>query len=148
MHRAHQNTMQMERDLFLLTPRHKSLVLSLPVGAIGELLCSAQEILSLLPQERPQPEIAFDLEGVGALLHPLSLLPDQLQDVLEMAGRTRSASRATGMEAAGWRLVVAGRGLAWLEVKVWRGESLEVLCHELEEDTDDEGHPDPVHRDG
>lgn len=146
MRRAHQNIMQMDRDLFLLTPRHKSLVLSLPAGRITALLRSAQEMLTRLPNTRPAPEIAFDLEGMGMMLHPLSLLPDAIQEVLEMTGRARFACQALGMEMGG-RLLVSMR-LAWLEVQVWRGESLEVLCHELEEETDDEGHPDPVHRDG
>lgn len=139
--------MQMDRDLFLLTPRHKSLAVSLPAGRIAELLRSAQEMRSRLPDTRPLPEIAFDLEGMGMILHPLSLLPDRLQDVLEMTGRAQWASRGVcGMEAGGRLLVSVG--LAWIEVQVWRGESLEVLCHELEEDTDDEGRPDALHREG
>lgn len=146
MRRAHQNTMQMDRDLFLLTPRHKSLAVSLPAGRIAELLRSAQEMRSRLPDTRPLPEIAFDLEGMGMMLHPLSLLPDAIQEVLEMTGRARFSCQALGMEMGGRLLVSVG--LAWLEVQVWRGESLEVLCHELEEDTDDEGRPDALHREG
>jgi hypothetical protein len=46
----------------------------------------------------------------------------------------------------GGRLLVSV-GLAWLEVQVWRGESLEVLVHELEE-VESEGHPDALHREG
>jgi hypothetical protein len=134
----------MERDLFLLTPRHKSLAVSLPAGRIAELLRSAQEMRTLLPNTKPLPEIAFDLEGMGIVVHPLSLLPDALQEVLEMAGRARFACQALGMEIGGRLLVSVG--LAWLEVQVWRGESLEVLVHELEE-VEDEGHPDALHRD-
>jgi hypothetical protein len=133
----------MERDLFLLTPRHKSLAVSLPAGRIAELLRSAQEMRTLLPNTKPLPEIAFDLEGMGIVVHPLSLLPDALQEVLEMAGRARFACQALGMEIGGRLLVSVG--LAWLEVQVWRGESLEVLVHELEE-VEDEGHPDALHR--
>ncbi len=141
--------MQMERDLFLrdlflLTPRHKRLAVSLPAGRIAELLRSAQEMRTLLPNTKPLPEIAFDLEGMGMMLHPLSLLPDALQEVLEMACRARFACQALGMEMGGRLLVSVG--LAWLEVQVWRGESLEVLVHELEE-VESEGHPDALHRD-
>ncbi|PZA07622.1 MULTISPECIES: hypothetical protein [unclassified Meiothermus] len=137
-----------ERDYYLMTPHQKSIVLSLPIGTTERLLHSAQEMLALLPNTKPYPEIVFELQGAGALLHPLSLLCDRLQDLLAMTGRTRFASRVTGMETAGLRLVVRGRGLAWLEVQVWRGESLEVLSYELEEEADDEGHLDALHRDG
>jgi len=130
--------MQMERDLFLLTPRHKSLAVSLPSGMIDGLLRSAQEMRTLLPDTKPLPEIAFDLEGMGMMLHPLSLLPDALQEVLEMACRARFACQALGMEMGGRLLVSVGL--------VWRGESLEVLVHELEE-VESEGHPDALHRD-
>ena len=133
----------LERDLFLLTPRHKRLAVSLPAGRIAELLRSAQEMRALLPDTKPLPEIAFDLEGMGMMLHPLSLLPDALQEVLEMACRARFACQALGMEMGGRLLVSVG--LAWLEVQVWRGESLEVLVHELEE-VEDEGHPDVLYR--
>ena len=136
--------MQMDRDLFLLTPRHKRLAVSLPAGRIAELLRSAQEMRTLLPDAKPPPEIAFDLEGMGMMLHPLSLLPDALQEVLEMACRARFACQALGMEMGGRLLVSVG--LAWLEVQVWRGGSLEVLVHELEE-VEREGHPDALHRD-
>jgi hypothetical protein len=134
----------LERDLFLLTPRHKRLVVSLPAGRIAELLRSAHEMRTLLPDTKPLPEIAFDLEATGIMVHPLSLLPDALQEVLEMAGRARFACQALGMEMGGRLLVSVG--LAWLEVQVWRGESLEVLVHELEE-VESEGHPDALHRD-
>ncbi|MGK0620104.1 hypothetical protein [Meiothermus cerbereus] len=143
--RAHHDLMQMERDLFLLTPRHKRLAVSLPAGRIAELLRSAQEMRTLLPNTKPLPEIAFDLEGMGITVHPLSLLPDPLQEVLEMVGRARFACQALGMEMGGRLLVSVG--LAWLEVQVWRGESLEVLVHELEE-VESEGHPDALHREG
>jgi hypothetical protein len=133
----------MERDLFLLTPRHKRLAVSLPAGRIAELLRSAHEMRTLLPDTKPLPEIAFDLEATGIMVHPLSLLPDALQEVLEMAGRARFACQALGMEMGGRLLVSVG--LAWLEVQVWRGESLEVLVHELEE-VEDEGHPDVLYR--
>ncbi|ADD27274.1 hypothetical protein Mrub_0499 [Meiothermus ruber DSM 1279] len=144
MRRAHQNTMQMERDLFLLIPRHKGLALSLPAGRITELLRFAQGMLARLPDTRPAPDIAVELEGMGMMLHPLALLPDPIRELLEMTGRARCVCQALGIEMGGRLLVSVG--LAWLEVQVWRGESLEVLCHELEEETDDEGRPDPVHR--
>lgn len=135
-----------EREYYLLTPRQKALAFSLPLGIVEGLLHSARGVLPLSSQ-KPRLEVAFDLEGMRALLHPLSLLPDRLQDVLEMTGRAQWASQGIcGIEAAG-RLLVA-RGLAWLEVQVWRGESLEVLSHELEEETDDEGRPDALHREG
>lgn len=134
-----------EREYYLLTPRQKALAFSLPLGIVEGLLHSAREVLPL-PSRKPL-EVAFDLEGMGALLHPLSLLPDRLQDVLEMTGRAQWASRGVcGMEAGG-RLLV-GEGLAWIEVQVWRGESLETLSHELEEEANDRRCPDTLHREG
>jgi hypothetical protein len=134
-----------ERDYYLMAPRQKSLAISLPSGLVEALRCSAREMLKQLYPQKPRPEIAFSLEGMGALLHPLSLLPDSLQDVLLMMGRARFSARTGGMEAACERLLV-GEGLAWIEVQVWRGENLELLTHELEEE--DEGQPDELYREG
>jgi len=134
-----------EREFFLASPRECGIAISLPVGTVEGLRRFAREVP--FPVEGPRLEVAFELEGMGVRLHPLSLLPDRLQDVLEMGGRAQWASQGIcGMEAGGRLLVSVG--LAWLEVQVWRGESLEVLCHELEEDTDDEGRPDALHREG
>lgn len=122
-----------------------NLVLSLPVNTIGELLQTGEEMLSRLPQGGRTPELVFDLEGLGGLLHPLSLLPDRLQDMLLMGEKVQYEMHPNnGMEPAGWRLLVSSKGIAWLEVTVWRGENLETLTHELEEITVDTGLPDPL----
>ncbi|WP_018465415.1 hypothetical protein [Calidithermus timidus] len=134
-----------EREFFLASPRECGIAISLPVGTVEGLRRFAREVP--FPAEGPRLEVAFELEGMGVRLHPLSLLPDRLQDVLEMTGRAQWTSRGIcGMEAGG-RLLV-GEGLAWIEVQVWRGESLETLSHELEEEADDRRCPDTLHREG
>ncbi|WP_027891060.1 hypothetical protein [Calidithermus chliarophilus] len=134
-----------EREFFLASPRECGIAISLPVGTVEGLRRFAREVP--FPAEGPRLEVAFELEGMGVRLHPLSLLPDRLQDVLEMGGRARWASQGIcGMEAGG-RLLVIER-LAWLEVQIRRGGRMEVLIHELEEEGDDERRPDALHRDG
>lgn len=132
-----------DREFFLASPRECGIAISLPLGTVEGLRRFAKELP--FPAGGPRLEVAFDLEGTGVLLHPLSLLPDRLQDVLTMGGRVRWASQGIcGMEVEG-RLRVAGE-LAWLEIFYWRGARMELLIHELEEE--DERQPDSLHRDG
>lgn len=131
-----------EREFFLASPRECDIAISLPVGTVEGLRRFTREVP--FPAEGPRFEAAFDLEGMGVRLHPLSLLPDRLQDVLVMGGRARWASQGIcGMEAGG-RLLVR-EGLAWLEVQIWRGGRMEVLIHELEEERDGERYSDALH---
>ena len=133
-----------EREFFLASPRECGIAISLPAGTVEGLRRLTGELP--FPAGGPRLEVAFDLEGMGVLLHPLSLLPDRLQDVLEMGGRARWASQGISSMAAEGRLRVAGE-LAWLEVQVWRGERMELLIHELEEGKRNERQPDSLHRD-
>lgn len=132
-----------DREFFLASPRECGIAISLPLGTVEGLRRFAAELP--FPAD-PRLEVAFDLEGTGVLLHPLSLLPDRLQDVLTMGGRVRWASQGICGMAAEGRLRVAGE-LAWLEVQVWRGERMELLTHELEEERN-ERRTHPLHRDG
>ncbi len=115
-----------KRDVYTLMPESKQVALSLPRGMVEKLISEMQQLLTALPTTK---NVEIGREINTGLLHPLTLLPDRLQDVLRAAPRAEWEIHDQGIEVETRLRVMPG--MAFLQATLWREDSLEILEHEM-----------------
>ncbi len=93
---------------------------------VEKLISEMQQLLTALPTTK---NVEIGREINTGLLHPLTLLPDRLQDVLRAAPRAEWEIHDQGIEVETRLRVMPG--MAFLQATLWREDSLEILEHEM-----------------